>query len=89
MTILFEFSSFVPTPLRRARLGAEERLDEGIASDVRSIGLNILVFGWKVTAVHRWRIKLCGLDLDGNVSFNRLLRKRVPAVETNREESPA
>jgi hypothetical protein len=65
-------------PLQRTRLATEDQLEDWIARNPRSFGLNVLICGRQVATAHGGRIDLLALDRDGNVTIIELKRDRTP-----------
>jgi len=76
--------------MNKAKLEAEDRLEDWLAKDISLLGLELLVIGRQVKAGDSGRIDLLAIDNHGDSFIIELKRDKTPSSlsERNREMRP-
>ena len=64
--------------VNKAKLEAEQRLEDWLANDISLLGLELLVIGRQVSTINRGRIDLLAIDRHGDLFIIELKRDRTP-----------
>ena len=75
---LWKVNGNILAEISKAKLSAEDRLEDWLVNDPSLLGIELFIIGRQVPTVNRGRIDLLGIDRHGDIFILELKRDRTP-----------